>query len=439
MPDTGKGSGAASPQVETLWCMPAIASDAGIKQNLLLLLGGNAVFALCQWGILAAIARLGSTEQVGQYALAFALTTPLMLFCNLSLRQILLTDARRSHPFSDYVTVRLWTTAISIVLMCGAALVAGYGARVIGLVVIVGLAKSIESGSDLAYGLQQSLERVKGVALSLWLRGTMGAGAFVLVFAITRDLLAAAGSLAVVWLGVLLACDVSNARRLLGLRDESGSLRDPRRLTRLALPMGLAALLIAANPSLPRLVIENHRGAGELGVFAALMALVAVGSLILNPAGQVLAPRLAVAAAAGDWRAFVRRLGVFGLSALVVGGAGLMVVTAIGPQLLGLLYGPSYAQHSMLLRQLMGIGVLSYFATVLDYGMMARRKFRAMAGLQIVVALVILAGSLALIPSRGLAGAAVAWAISLVVQIVGAAVIVTTGRRTAVSPGRAMP
>src|SRR2546429_8143700 len=78
---------------------------------------GNVTYASCQWGILVALAKLGTVEMVGQYAYALAITTPVFLFANLQLNALQLTDDASSYTFSDYLSIRLFTCVVALVVI----------------------------------------------------------------------------------------------------------------------------------------------------------------------------------------------------------------------------------------------------------------------------------------------------------------------------------
>ena len=83
---------------------------------------GNAINGVSQWAILAMIAKLSSTELLGEYALAVAVAMPVAMLAHLNLRSVLATDVRDDNPFADYLRVRIWvalagflvTTAIGL-------------------------------------------------------------------------------------------------------------------------------------------------------------------------------------------------------------------------------------------------------------------------------------------------------------------------------------
>ena len=80
-----------------------MAKPLSIQTNFAWSLIGNVGYAGCQWTMLVVIAKLGSAEMVGQFALALALTAPVMMFAQLQLRTLLATDARNEFQFLHYL------------------------------------------------------------------------------------------------------------------------------------------------------------------------------------------------------------------------------------------------------------------------------------------------------------------------------------------------
>ncbi len=77
---------------------------------------GNIIYAACQWGIVATLAKMGNAEMVGQFALGLAIATPISLFFRFALRGVQATDANGSYDFAEYLTLRLMTTLVAICL-----------------------------------------------------------------------------------------------------------------------------------------------------------------------------------------------------------------------------------------------------------------------------------------------------------------------------------
>src|ERR1700674_1440657 len=80
-------------------------------------LAGNVIYALCQFGMLSCLAKLGNASIVGQYALALAIAAPVFMLTNLQLRAVQATDARNEYDFADYFTLRCLCTFVGLFLI----------------------------------------------------------------------------------------------------------------------------------------------------------------------------------------------------------------------------------------------------------------------------------------------------------------------------------
>ena len=84
-----------------------------LRKNFSWTLAGNIIYAACQWGMLIILAKLGSAEMVGQFALGLAITAPIIMFADLNLRHVQATDAQEEYHFRDYLGLRLITTSLA--------------------------------------------------------------------------------------------------------------------------------------------------------------------------------------------------------------------------------------------------------------------------------------------------------------------------------------
>lgn len=400
--------------------MTDLATPLSLRRNFSWTFAGNLVYAASQWGILVVIARLGTPEMVGQFALALAVTAPVVMFANLQLRAVQATDARRAYDFSDYLGLRLLTTAAALALIALIALLSGYRAETALVILFVGLAKGCEALSDVIFGLLQQRERMDRIAKSLMIEGPATLVVMAAVLALTHSVAAAAAAMALVWLLQLVLYDARSAARLLRARPRP-RWHGPtlRRLAWLALPLGVTMLLISLNANIPRYVMERAWGEAELGIFAALAYLIVAGNTVVGALGQAASPRLAAHYAGGRARAFRGLLlKLVGMGALL-GAAGVTVALLLGEPLLALIYGPAYAAHADVFVLVMLAGGIGYVSSFLGYGMTAARFFRAQAPLFAAVVAVTTLAALALIPPFGMRGAALALIASFSVQLSG--------------------
>jgi O-antigen/teichoic acid export membrane protein len=376
-------------------------------------LSGYAIYMACQWAMLIVVARLGSPEKVGQLALGIALSAPVVLFTNLGLRKVQVTDVDGQFQFGDYLGLRLMMTAIALAIVAGIAAGSRAGSAAASAIFAVGLSKAVEATSDVIYGVLQQGERMDRIALSLFLRGTLSVGVLAIGMAFTHDVAVGMFGVSAAWMAVLLLHDLPCAKGILAGLGR-GSLR-PRwsgktlgRLAVLALPLGVVTPLVALLSSVPAVMIERLRGAGELGIYTALAYSYAATNRVASAMGEAASARLAAFYARGERRAFARVLGKLLLLAGFVATSGLGMALVAGRPVLRLLYGPAYAERSDILAGFMFAAIAGNLACVLDYSMTAMRRLRIQPFLAAVAVLALTALSERLIPTLGLRGAVLA-------------------------------
>lgn len=420
-----------------------------LKVNFLWTATGNVVYAGCQWAIIVVLARLGSAEHVGQFALALAVTAPVVLFANLQLRAIQATDARGDYHFGDYLALRLATLFVAISVLTLVAFASGDGTAVSWTILAIGLAKAFESVSDIFYGLLQRQERMDRISKSMIMKGVLSLAAVSATLYVTGSVFWSAAAMAATWAMLLVLYDMrSGALVLTGRANVSSMLAshfieqrpwEQRRklaaLARLGIPMGLVTMLISLNTNIPRYFIEHYLGTRELGVFAAIAYLMSVGTVVVSALGQSAGPRLAkhyTTSGIGEFRALLGKLVLLGAA---LGIAGVVVAVVAGEPFLTLLYGREYGEQSQLLFWLMMAAGVNYVASFLGWGMMAARRLHVQAPLYLLLSVIIVGASGLLIPAVGLIGASLAILVANLVQLAGSLIIIRGALRPAARKG----
>jgi O-antigen/teichoic acid export membrane protein len=397
--------------------------------------------------MLVVLAKLGTPQLVGEFALALAITAPIVLGAGLSLRSVQATDAASEYPFGDYLLVRLLTTAAAGAVIVGIVWFSDYRWHTAAIILVVGLAKAFESVSDIFYGLLQQHERMDRIALSMMIKGPLSLAAIGAAVYLSGDLLVGVSGLAAAWLLVLVVYDVRNGASLLNVASRSehasvefGSIlarqlqlswrpRALMTLTLLALPVGIVMALISFNSNIPRYFIEHHLGTWDLGIFAAVAYPLTAGTTVVNALGQSAVPTLARYYADGDYRAFsslMRKLLGLGLA---IGIGGVLLIWLFGRPILLLLYRPEYSDRVGIFLWLGLSAGISYVASLLGYAMTAARYFRVQLLVFLISTLVTVAGCAVLIPRYQLLGAAIAMILAAICQAIGSAAVITHALR----------
>ena len=446
---------------------PAV-SHGSLSASLIWAATSNAVYAACQGAILIVLARWGGPPLAGQYALALAISTPVLMLAHLQLRNLQTTDARGEFALADYLTLRLVATTIAVaaIAVVLAPLAQPWPAKL--AILSVAVLKGIEGLIDIAHGQLQARERNDRIAVSLIVRGLATIALLVGVLTIAHDLTAAMLVLSAGWLAWLAVWDLPAARRhaatvslagdappareastanhaslaadaqLAGASPADGRLPSHRaslaadappadapaadgrppchhaslaamgRLWRLAWPLGAVSLLISLSSSVPNYVLAAWHGAETLGYYAALAYLLQTVTLLTMSTQQAAGPRLAAAFYA-DRRRFIRLLAQLAALVLAIGVVAVVVAWTAGEPLLALLFGRPFASYAEVLVWLMAAAAALSLRGLLRAALTVMRITRVQAVLAAVEATSALIWSLMLVPAYGVAGAA--WAV----------------------------
>src|SRR5258707_12545696 len=119
------------------------------------MLVGNAIYAGGQFATLMLLAKMVRPELVGQYALGLAIVYPVNMLTNIQIRAVMTSGARQQTHFGDYLSLRLLTTSLALVIIFAITQVLGYRGDLTAVVLMVGVAYGIETISDVYYARLQ--------------------------------------------------------------------------------------------------------------------------------------------------------------------------------------------------------------------------------------------------------------------------------------------
>ena len=424
----------------------------GMKSNLVWTVSANLLSGFCQWSLLVVIAKLGSMEMVGAYTLGVAIALPVLMFSNLQLRALQVTDVDKTYRFIEYFALRIATAALSMGLIAAIALALRCPPGTMLPVLMIGAGKCLEQVSDVFYGLLQHQEWMDRIAVSMILRNVSSLAGFGAVLYLSHSLVLATAALVLCAAATILVYDMpcGLALQSISLRDGAaewmrytanlftgGRRMELARLWKLVVmgaPLGVVLMLVSLNLNIPRYFIENRLGLRELGIFAAITNLVQAGNVAVNAAVQCAAPRLA-RYFVSDLKAFQKLLATLILASSVLGIAGVAGAVLFGQQALTIIYRPEFATRHDVLILLMAAAAFLYIGTCLGIGLTAARCFNPQLPLFAASAGCTALGCLLLLRPYGLKGAAWAVLASAIIQCVGGAGILqyicfrTVGRK----------
>lgn len=381
-----------------------------LRHNFLWILLGSVVKNGSKWAMFIALTKTMSSEVVGSFALALAITTPISILAQMQLRVALITDAGDEHRFGAYYALRLSTMLLATIIM--AAVAAGlYGASTMAaLIVIVGLGQTAQSLRDIWIGLAQKHERMDVTARGNMLDGLLSLSFFVVALLVTDNILIAASGMMCARLLTWVLYDRPNVRRVVG--DEVATAPEWRtramlKLFWVALPLGLTTALVSLNSNIPRYLIEYFLDKKHVGYYASIAYFVLVTRLIISSLGRAASPRLAILFRK-DRRRYLALLLKLVAIGVALGAVNVSLALVVGEPFLRIVYSEEYAQYSHILVILLGASGIGYVNSFLGTAISAARFFTIQPFISGTGVLTSLCAGLLLIPRYGLDGAA--WA-----------------------------
>lgn len=381
---------------------------------------GNAVFALSQWALVTIIARFGTSEDLGIYSIALALTAPLVLFFNFQLRVILATDTQREINFSQYLGGRIIHLTFSYIIIIPIALIYGQDVKTTLVILVIGLVKYIESLSDIIMGYFQKVSRIELIGKSQILRGVYTVVLVGGIYILTNNILLSTVGMLVVMVTRFYLFDIKKVKKYTTVKPVFD--KSVARLAKLGFPLGVTSLIVSLNTNIPRYLLDYFMGADFVGVFSALYYILIAGNMVITPISLLAAPKIAFAYNS-DKKKFVRVIFTLVMSGTFVFFIIFLPVYFKSELILSLVYGHEYSVYGdsfILITSSLFFSIVNSF---FNLAIISARRLAIKPFLDFLVMLITLTVGFYFINTYGLVGAALTLLISRVFQTLSNVVI----------------
>ncbi len=396
-----------------------------LKLNISWTLLGNIINGACQWGVLILITKLGSTEMLGQFSLGLAISSPVMMFANLDLRLLQATDANTQFSFHHYLHLELIAVISGLLLIVCIASAAGYSLEVFFVIIIVGISKVFQGIRFIFFGLFQKHERMDYVSKSLILSGLPSVFFIGIGIILTDNLIWGLIGFTLTWLCTLIFYDLRNGKKVLTSSKEiqlpKSFLKNGRikKLAGISIPLGMIAALGSLNVNIPRYFIEYNLGQSELGIFAGMAFISVGGGRLVMSLLQSISPRLSKYYSMNNTRAFMTLLIRLSLAIAGLGLIGILLAVFFGRDLLLIIYSSEFAERAEIFVWIMVFSAIVYANCLLKQILVIFRLINVQLILRLISILTLLIACYALIPPKGLLGAALAVILASSVEFSG--------------------
>jgi len=402
-----------------------------LRKNFLWAFFGNSVFYLCQFGIFIVLAKLGSPEMLGTYSYAVAIVIPFAIFGKLQLQVVFVTDAKNEYLFADYLVLRILTTVVTILAITVVAAVVADSAYAAILIIIVGAGQGFLSIREMYLSAMQKAERMDMFSISNMIQGLFGLIVFFLVIWCCHSLLLAVVGLLLVRVVSFILYDYFVIKKLpaaIGMGDKTSAdvyrnWRGLAQLVWLSIPIGITAAMISLQVNITKYFIKHYYSETTLGYYAAMVALLAAGQMVISALGQTTCPRLAKYFVTNKtaFRHLLTKLVAVGF---ILGVSGLVITFFFGKFILTMIFSADYAVYHKEFNWIMLFGAVAYVTSFFGYGVTAARYFRIPLVIWTIVAGVTAVSCYLLVPSYSIKGAA--WAMSIASGVNILLIFVTT-------------
>jgi O-antigen/teichoic acid export membrane protein len=377
-------------------------------------LASNLVTVVCQTGFLLVLTRIGDTHMTGEYGFANALVVPILSLSNLQLRGLQSTDGRNEFIFSDYLGLRVCTVAVALPFVWANILWNSQN-EVVGIAAaVIAVRLTILSFSDVFYGLFQQHEWMATIAKANVFTNIGSLIAFSAALWLTGSLVAAVCASTLITIPPLIFHNLPMAIRLAATPSVGGALKPTFQrqrlisLFRMALPLGIVSFLISLNANVPRYFLADDENMRNLGIFFGLVSLFVAADQFASALAQVISPRLAKLFARGQKAQFIKLLVRIEAVALLFGIAGVLIIVFAGPNIVGFIYSPEYAEYPDAMIFLALSAAAALMSRFIGNAITVGRKLKSQVITNVLCVAVLTGACFYLIPAHGVSGASAA-------------------------------
>jgi O-antigen/teichoic acid export membrane protein len=378
--------------------------------NSAVLVAAQVVTAALGIATLLVISRLLGPTALGEWRFAVAVTGYLLIVSDAGLSAFAVREIARERTLTPrlgwpVVVVQAAVAGVLYALLIAGLLLSGMSGRAFAVVALLGLSAFVHA---LGIGhVFQAYERMSTIALVSVVGTVTATSVGLAALAVTKQLV----WIAAVPVAVGIVANLVLLR--LGRRAFELPFTLPTADAALALLRSGAPFLVAGIAtqlifSADAILIEIFRGVHELGIYAAGYAIPAQLLILTGPLMAAVYPRLASYGTAGSATLTAAIAGVLGFFVLplALGGA------AVSGQLVRFLYGSQFHRSGLVLAIAMSLPALGALNSVLGQALAARNRQQTVMRVALLTAAFNVAANLALLPTIGIVGAAVAVAAS---------------------------
>lgn len=364
--------------------------------------------------MLLAVTRSAGLAAGGVFSIALAIGQQFQTLGMYEVRTYHVTDVEGRFSFGDYLSARFLTVgamAIGILVLSG---VRGSSPADCAALALIASLKLFDAFEDVFYSELQRSGRLALAGRAGFIRSFVTTACFTALVFATKDLLVSALVCFIVSLATMLLVFIPPSRRVFRLRPHwSGP--SIRSLMLACLPLFLASFIAMYLANAPRFAIDHFLDRDQQGYFAIIF----MPAFAINLASTIVfRPLLTGMASIWLRRDLAAFRAIIGKGLAATAGAFLLVALVtdlFGGPILGFVFDKDVSAFRWELLILVLGGAMNSASVILYYALTTMRLQRLVFVGYLVSAAVVSAALLPLVPSMGLLGAAIGYALAMTV------------------------
>lgn len=361
-------------------------------------------------------------DQLGNYSLGLAISTPIFVFSQFGLRGVFLTKSS-SHKFSSYLLVGIVGSFVALATVTLFSLL--FYPALIFIFVLIALIKAVDAISDLLTAPYQASHRLNQVVVAYGVATLTSTIAVWAVLNAGGDLVSALAMILMLNTLIFSICLFPKVWRYSSEISPSvqqiHQFADVRSIVLSGLPLGVAAGIIALTSSMPQIILEHNSGPAAVGLLGILLYAYGMAELLIGSIAQSWLPHtkgsFLTAQSSDDFLKFLsRQIKFWTLAIAPVALVGAYLLYLLMPIIFGKEFQLTFGVAVPLVLLICLIPAMNFTGT----GLLIANLYSREIWLAMVSALVATLCSLILIPQLGIAGALYSLLLALISRIVTA-------------------
>lgn len=230
---------------------------------------GTMFYYGCQWLTTLLVVRLSGFEDAGNYSLALTFTAAFGILALFNTRQYQVSDVIGEYTDQTYIRSRIVAIILAFFICFFGLLCNDYTLYQNAVILLYMLYKCAEAYIDVFHGIDQKNGRMDYICYSYMARGVFMFAGFCGVLYLTKNLVYAVGTMALVTILAAVFYD----RRMAGRFMKPESVKDTQAWKHLMIamiPLVVVAVTNNLSISLPKYFLERYADATELGYYSSV-------------------------------------------------------------------------------------------------------------------------------------------------------------------------